>query len=369
MTGASQALNDLNLDNPVEEVNPNSEKVIKNLVLASIHCWLQKGTREVVHASAKKGFIESDIKDAAVLLTDVGHKYQDRRGGAKRGYTDLFMDDILTHLSGRQGPHAHHHHGQCQLGQDAAQPQGPMSNGDSVEVTTRLGNLEKQLSDLSVAITQIASGGVADPPMITVGREATFAGVVSGPGAGPSVGGDPNNGGGRGRPIIAKGRFNLLGQSAQDDTRSRSASQKRKLSDGTAQEGDEFQKQKKRDFKADNNKEEKEKEKKGKKPNTTERPNLVGTGGNVSSAGKTAPFIMYVGRTHPDTSDKVICDLVADYTKSDEKPDGVIVSNVDMIFEMKDQKERIVSKCWCISFQFEDKDLMMEASSWPAGWS
>ena len=93
-----------------------------------------------------------------------------------------------------------------------------MSNGDSVEVTTRLGKLEKQLSSVSVVIAQIASrgigpGGVSDQPMITVGRKATFAGVVSGLGAGPSVGAAPNNGGGRGRPIIAKGHFNLLCQS------------------------------------------------------------------------------------------------------------------------------------------------------------
>ena len=39
-------------------------------------------------------------------------------------------------------------------------PSGPMGAGDSVEVSTRLGNLEKQqLVDMNVAIAAIAGGG------------------------------------------------------------------------------------------------------------------------------------------------------------------------------------------------------------------
>ena len=78
---------------------------------------------------------------------------------------------------------------------------------------------------------------------------------------------------------------------------------------------------------------------------------------------------MYVGRTHPETTEEDIRSLVIDYTKSEDKPDGVIVSDVDILAEMKDQRERVVSKCWCISFPFADKELMMQASSWPAGWT
>ena len=51
---------------PVGGENPNRDQLITNLVLASVHCWMQKGTRDLVHSAAKKGFIESDIKEAAV---------------------------------------------------------------------------------------------------------------------------------------------------------------------------------------------------------------------------------------------------------------------------------------------------------------
>ena len=59
---ASQA--NFNLDFTVTEpvelrpeggTNPNLDKVIENLLLASTHCWMQKGTRDVVHNTAKKG--------------------------------------------------------------------------------------------------------------------------------------------------------------------------------------------------------------------------------------------------------------------------------------------------------------------------
>ena len=54
---------------PVGGENPNRDKLITNLVLASVHCWMQKGTRDLVHSAAKKGFIENDIKDAGVNVS------------------------------------------------------------------------------------------------------------------------------------------------------------------------------------------------------------------------------------------------------------------------------------------------------------
>ena len=81
---------------PEGGTNPNNGKVIENLVLASIHCWMQKGTRDVVHNTAKKGFLLEEIRAAAEhLLTEVGQHFTNRRGSANRTKTDLLLDDIL----------------------------------------------------------------------------------------------------------------------------------------------------------------------------------------------------------------------------------------------------------------------------------
>ena len=341
---------------------------------------MQKGTRDLVHSAAKKGFIESDIKDAAVKLTEVGFKFLDRRGSAKRSKTDFFIDDILNHLYDLED-RGHMPTITVDSVSLAKMPSGPMAAGDNVEVSTRLGNLEKQLADMNVAIAAIAAGGGqvkpragAGQPVITIGEEATHAGVVVGHGAGEALTFAAAAAGGRGRPaqrpqgagvptLPTQNRFNLLGASSSGEGRPRSASQKRKMSDGSAQEVDEYERQKQRGFKGG------EKEKSS--GNRTKRQNLVGTGGaaNVNTAGRVAPYEMYVGRTHPDTTEEDIRGLVQDYTKDTDRPDGVSVIDVDLLKEMKDQNDRIVSKCWRVTVAFTDKDKMMEASSWPAGWT
>ena len=350
--------------------NPNKDKLLRNLVLACIHCWMQKGTRELVHSAAKKGFLENDIKEAAVMLTQVGLKFHDRRGSAKRSKVDLFLDDILNHLYELED-RAHLPVITVDSASLAKMPQGPMAAGDTVEVSTRLGNLEKQLSDMNVAIAAIAAGGgarggVASAPVINVEKERTYASAAGGSGASahppPSqrqnqataqVGAGPSN--------PTANRFSVLGVPDQD-FRPRSASQKRKLSDGSAMEVEDFHKQKQRGFKG-----EKEKNS-GAAPR---RATNVGTGksDNVNNAGKVAPFEMYVGRTHPETTEEDIRAVLNDYTKSDQKENGVEIIDVDLLAEMKDTKERVISKCWRVTFPFADKEIMMAGSSWPAGWT
>ena len=45
--------------------NPNQDKVIENLVLPSIICWMQKGTGDVVYNTAKRGVLQEEIIFAA----------------------------------------------------------------------------------------------------------------------------------------------------------------------------------------------------------------------------------------------------------------------------------------------------------------
>ena len=85
--------------------------------------------------------------------------------------------------------------------------------------------------------------------------------------------------------------------------------------------------------------------------------------------GKVADFQMYVGRTHPDTTEDDIKSLVKEYTTTGERQDGVILTAVEVLKEMTDTSGRVISKCWKVSFPDSDKDVMMEGSSWPAGWT
>ena len=88
-----------NNSEPVGGNNPNGEVVIENLVLASIHCWMQKSTRFVVHNAAKKGFVQEEIRDASEKIhVAVGQHFHLRRGSGNRNKTDMFLDDILTCL-------------------------------------------------------------------------------------------------------------------------------------------------------------------------------------------------------------------------------------------------------------------------------
>ena len=84
--------------------------------------------------------------------------------------------------------------------------------------------------------------------------------------------------------------------------------------------------------------------------------------------GKVADFQMYVGRTHPDTTEDDIKQLVKQLTASDGN-DGVELTSVELLKEMKDESERVTSKCWKVIFPDGDKEVMMKESSWPRGWT
>ena len=70
--------------------------------------------------------------------------------------------------------------------------------------------------------------------------------------------------------------------------------------------------------------------------NKVKRQNLVGTGGSatVSTAGRAAPYEMYVGRTHPDTTEEDILGLVQEYTKSADQYEEVSMIDVDLLKEI-----------------------------------
>ena len=42
---------------------------------------------------------------------------------------------------------------------------------------------------------------------------------------------------------------------------------------------------------------------------------------------------------------------------------------MELLKELKDENERVISKCWKVSFPDSDKDVMMKEESWPAGWT
>ena len=77
---------------------------------------------------------------------------------------------------------------------------------------------------------------------------------------------------------------------------------------------------------------------------------------------------MYIGRTHPDTSEEDIRGLVKENTMTDSS-DGVELIDVEVVAELKDQHGKISSKGWRVSVKYPDKEIMMKESSWPAGWT
>ena len=77
---------------------------------------------------------------------------------------------------------------------------------------------------------------------------------------------------------------------------------------------------------------------------------------------------MFVGRTHPETTEADIRELVIENTATDES-EGVTLENIDCISELKDDNDRLISKGWRVSMNYSDKETMLKESSWPAGWS
>ena len=78
---------------------------------------------------------------------------------------------------------------------------------------------------------------------------------------------------------------------------------------------------------------------------------------------------MYVGRTHPETTEADIRALVKEYTTTQERPEGVKLTSVVVLKEMKDDQDKVMSKCWKVAFPDSDKEVMQMESSWPVGWT
>ena len=190
---ASQA--NFNLDFTVTEpvelrpeggTNPNLDKVIENLLLASTHCWMQKGTRDVVHNTAKKGFLLEEIREAAEkLLTEVGQHFTNRRGSANRTKTDLLLDDILNcflYIGGHGSPSEDYREQHRPCEDDCC----GCGEGDSLEVSACIGLMEKGLNEVKNSIDNIIknNNNIAVnlnkvPPIHVVGEEVVVAGVVA----------------------------------------------------------------------------------------------------------------------------------------------------------------------------------------------
>ena len=157
--------------------------------------------------------------------------------------------------------------------------------------------------------------------------------------------------------MTTQNSFGLLSATDGNDHngRSRSSSKKRKSSDGSPIDVEPAKNPKK-------------------KPNRP--PPKCGTGGarEGGPVGKVADFQMYVGRTHPDTTEHHIKELVKEYTKghsntNTEENEGVEVKAVEILKEMKNDNGDVASKCWKVTFAHTDKETMMNDSSWPAGWT
>ena len=194
-------------------------------------------------------------------------------------------------------------------------------------MTTRLGSVEKSLEELKDAVENMACRSMV-PPMITVpGAPETISGLVFG---GPnqvgksysSAAGGSKTQQSRGRPAEPTQRgASYLEEPAQND-RSRSTSKKRKLENGEK---------------------ESEKPKEFVKPKRT--PPRCGTGGaGRAGAGRlVSSFEMFVGRTHPQTTENDIRELVVENTLSDSS-EGVKLENVECISELKDDDGKLLTK-------------------------
>ena len=107
------------------------------------------------------------------------------------------------------------------------------------------------------------------------------------------------------------------------------------------------------------------------KPVRKSRPAKCGTGAlnkGDGNACRVADYEMYVGRTHPETTEDDIIGLIKNNTATDDNDEGVKLNIVEVINEAKDKAGRIVSKSWRVSFSFSDKEIMLQETSWPAGW-
>ena len=117
-------------------------------------------------------------------MTLVGYQFVERRGSNIRSKVEMFIDDILNFLYGLD------ERGQL----PKIIPRMPLfavMEGDNVEVSTRLGSMEKEIIELKTVVTKMAAGDVTVrrvinpiPPLAVVGEEAGVGGVVIGGGQG-----------------------------------------------------------------------------------------------------------------------------------------------------------------------------------------
>lgn len=334
-------------DTNVEIDNRHKDVVIENLVLTVIHCWMQKSTRDNVHKNAKEGFSPEDIRNATEKLTEVGHFFMERNGCGIRSKVDLYLDDILDVLyrldDTKQMP---------KLIIDSVElPKMPLmavADKETTEASTRLSNVEKGIEDLREAIMNIAvKDNISEsPPKIVL--PVTNAGKPSySKAAGGSNGQQTQQA--RGRQSAAT-CSRLEPQKLDQAARNRSLSKKRKLEDGSTEDVPSVNKQTQH----------------FRKPAKLN----YGTGaeGRAGAGKHVGHFQMFIGRTHPDTTESDIRELVVENTTTHES-DGVKLQNVECISELKDDNGEMISKGWKVTMDNNDKEIMMKSSSWPVGWS
>ena len=121
-------------------MNPNAGVILEDLVLASTHCWMNKGTRPIVHANIKRGFSVEIIRAATVKLTEVGHVFVERRGSNIRPKVDMFIDNILNTLYNLEEK-GHMPKIIVNSVDLCGMPLYAVAEGDTVEVSTRLGSI------------------------------------------------------------------------------------------------------------------------------------------------------------------------------------------------------------------------------------
>ena len=132
-------------------------------------------------------------------------------------------------------------------------------------------------------------------------------------------------GGQRNGAVSTQNKFSLLSSDDSSDSRSRSSSKKRKSEDGSPVDAD-----------VKNSAAVPGRVKKPTRP--APKCGTGGAGGGGGLVGRVADFLMYVGRTHPDTTETDIRALVKEYTTTQERPDGVKLTSVVVLKEMKDDQ-------------------------------
>ena len=173
---------------PEDGENPNKDTIIEDIVLAFIHCCMQKMEKETVHLNAKKGFPLEDICAAAGKLSVVGHLFVERKGKGIRSKVDLILDDILDVLY-RLDDNVHMPKILVNIFDLAKMPVIPVRAGATEEVSTRLDNVERGIINLREAVENMTFREERAPIIPTIntpGAPASISGIITGDSQGSS---------------------------------------------------------------------------------------------------------------------------------------------------------------------------------------